>query len=194
MLLNISDCAVWDRVIATSLRWQRSRQGHRLRCCKQQSLQIVPGNVAQAASTYLPEASVCSVLASRAVTKSQGCCSPSVAYAALLMHPSFVEAALLLFTSDDALVPGIKCCSPAGALITVSQAAASATSAPPALQLERQQRSYRWQQQMEQTLTVEQLQAMAVSWQELLQDARLHRGILDVPVQECKLLTPAQRT
>ena len=64
----------------------------------------------------------------------------------------------------------------------------------PALQLERQQRSYRWQQQMEQTLTVEQLQAMAVSWQELLRDARLHRGILDVPVQECKLLTPAQRT
>ena len=47
---------------------------------------------------------------------------------------------------------------------------------------------------MEQTLTVEQLQAMAVSWQELLRDARLHRGILDVPVQECKLLTPAQRT
>ena len=88
---------------------------------------------------------------------------------------------------------GLSCCRPAVALLTASQAAASAKTAPPALQLERQQRSYRWKQQMEQTLTVEQLQAMAVSWQELLQDARLHRGVLDVPVQECKLLTPAQR-
>ena len=37
-------------------------------------------------------------------------------------------------------------------------------------------------------LTVEQLQAMAVSWHELLQDARLHRGILDTPIMECKKL------
>ena len=91
-------------------------------------------------------------------------------------------------------MPGISSSRAAGALPTVSQSAASANPASPALQLERQQRSYRWQQQMEQTLTVEQLQAMAISWQELLQDARLHRGILDVPVQECNLLTPTQRT
>ena len=94
-------------------------------------------------------------------------------------------------------MPGISCCRPAGAQKIWSHKLQSlyqvTPPAPPALQLERQQRSYRWRQQMEQTLTVEQLQAMAVSWQELLQDDRLHRGILDVPVQECKLLTPVQR-
>ena len=153
------------------------------------------GEVVHAASTCLPEARTFFYTGRQSSDgKIRSAAAPSVAHAALLSHPSVVEAALLPSTSDNALVPGASCCSAAGALTTGSQAAGSAKAAPPALQLERQQRSYRWQRQMEQTLTVEQLQAMAVSWQELLKDARLHRGLLDVPVQECKLLTPLQRT